>query len=198
MRSLRAIRTRCWRYDASTFSVYVSFIAFILIDAYKIKFRRNRSPQIVAMTALRNEQLIAPASAAESELARASSRLLAACIGGGPTARLRVVDGDGEIEIPVSALRMLVDILANMAEGNAMSLVPIHARLTTQQAADFLGVSRPYLVGLIARGELPHEMVGTHRRVLFRDLMTYREARLKRSKAAFAELAEQAQELGFY
>lgn len=150
------------------------------------------------MSALRHEQLIAPPNAQDSELARTSSRLLAACIGHGPTARLRVVDGEGEIEVPIAALRMLVDILANMAEGNAMSLVPIHARLTTQQAADFLNVSRPYLIGLIERGELPHEMVGTHRRVLFRDLLTYRENSLARSHAALTELAAQGQKLGLY
>lgn len=149
------------------------------------------------MSALRNDQLIAaPITPQETELARTSSRLLAACIGHGPTARLRVIDGSDEIEVPVAALRMLVDILANMAEGNAMSLVPIHAELTTQQAADFLGVSRPYLVGLIERGELAHHKVGTHRRIFFRDLMDYRQQRLARSKAAFAELAAQAQELG--
>lgn len=149
------------------------------------------------MSVVRNEQLITPPSSPqETELARSSSRLLAACIGRGPTARLRVIDGDGDIEVPVSALRMLVDILANMAEGNAMSLVPIHAELTTQQAADFLNVSRPYLVGLIERGELACHKVGTHRRVYFRDLLGYRQQQLTRSKAGFAELAAQAQELG--
>lgn len=102
---------------------------------------------------------------------------------------------DGEIEVPVAALRMRVDILANIAEGNAMSRVPIHARLTTRQAADFLGVSRPNLVGLIERGELPHERVGTHRRVVFRDLMAYREVRLVQGNAALQALAEQAQKL---
>lgn len=151
------------------------------------------------MSAVRLEQLITPpVSEAETELARISSRLLAACIGRGPTARLRVVDGDQTIEVPVAALRMLVDILANMAAGNAMSLVPIHAELTTQQAADFLNVSRPYLVGLLERGELPHHKVGTHRRVYFRDLLAYRETRLKKSKEALGELARLSQELGLY
>ena len=148
------------------------------------------------MTALRNESFPVLPNERDSELARSSSRLLAACIGHGPTARLRVIDGDGEIEVPVSALRMLVDILANMAEGNAISIVPIHAELTTQQAADFLGVSRPHLVGIVERGELPHHKVGTHRRVYFRDLLAYRNQRLEASKAALVSLAEQAQKLG--
>ena len=148
------------------------------------------------MSALRNEQLITPPSTPqESELARTSSRLLAACIGHGPTARLRVIEGNNEIEVPVAALRMLVDILANMAEGNAMSLVPIHAELTTQQAADFLNVSRPYLVGLLEHEALPHHKVGTHRRICFRDLLAYREHRLAQSHAALNAMAEQAQKL---
>ena len=132
----------------------------------------------------------------DAELARTSSRLLAACIGRGDTARLRVIDGQDAIEVPVAALRMLVDILANMAEGNAISLVPIHAELTTQQAADFLGVSRPYLVGVLEQGEIPHHKVGTHRRIFFRDLLAYRKERMGQSKAALDALAEQAQELG--
>lgn len=148
------------------------------------------------MTVLRNTLPPALPDARESALARASSRVLAACIGSGPTARLRVIDGDGEIEVPVAALRMLVDILANMAEGNAVSIVPIHAELTTQQTADFLGVSRPHLVSLLEGGELPYHRVGTHRRVYFRDLIDYRSRRMAQSKAALDALAEQAQKLG--
>lgn len=132
----------------------------------------------------------------DAELARQSSRILAACIGQGSSARLRVIDGDGEMEVPVSALRMLVDILANMAEGNAVSIVPIHAELTTQQAADFLGVSRPYLVGLVDAGEIPHHKVGTHRRIFFRDVLAYRKQRMGQSLAALDALSEQAQKLG--
>lgn len=151
------------------------------------------------MAVPQNEPFITPpATPEESELARASSRLLAACIGHGKTARLRVIDNEGEIEVPVQALRMLVDILDNMAAGNAVSLVPIHAELTTQQTADFLNVSRPYVVGLLERGELAHHKVGTHRRVYFRDLMAYKDAQAADSKAKLAELAVQAQEHGFY
>lgn len=148
------------------------------------------------MTALPNNLPPVLPTPRDAEVARNSSRLLAACIGHGPTARLRVIDADGEIEVPVEALRMLVDILANMAEGNAISIVPIHAELTTQQAADFLGVSRPYLVGVVERGEIPHHKVGTHRRIYFRDLLEYRKQRMGQGRAALDTLAEQAQKLG--
>lgn len=134
----------------------------------------------------------------ESSLALESSRLLAACIGPGAAARLRLHDDHQEIEVPVSALRMLVDILAEMAKGNAVSIVPIHAELTTQEAADFLNVSRPHLVSLLERGALPFRKVGTHRRVLFRDLMAYREQSQAVRQQALDDLNRDAQELGIY
>ncbi len=132
----------------------------------------------------------------ESVLARESSRLLAACIGQGDGAELLVIDRDTRIQVPVKALRLLVGILDQMAQGNAVSVVPIHAELTTQEAADYLNVSRPFLVGLLERGELTYRKVGTHRRVRFQDLLAYEQQQRARQEAAMAELAQQAQELG--
>ena len=131
----------------------------------------------------------------EAKLARESGRLLAAIVGKGKAARLKVVVGKEELNVPVAALRLLVDILAQMAEGNAVTIMPIHAEFTTQQAADFLNVSRPHFVGLLEANEVPFRKVGTHRRVLFKDLLAYREKSLASRRKALDELSKQAQEL---
>lgn len=132
----------------------------------------------------------------EADLARKSSRLLAACIGNGPTARLRVINGNDEIVVPVYALKLLVDILAQMGEGRGVTVLPIKAELTTQQAANLLNVSRPYLISLLERGELNFRKIGKHRRILLEDLLVYQQEMRKKQVAALEELAKQAQELG--
>ncbi len=115
------------------------------------------------------------------------------------TQRIQIFDADNkahQVELPTSALRLLVDVLAELAEGNAVRVVPVHAELTTQEAADLLNVSRPHLVKLLEVGELPFHKTGKHRRVRFADLMLFKSAREQASSDAMRELAEQAQELG--
>jgi excisionase family DNA binding protein len=154
--------------------------------------------------------LLRPPTEAESRLALESSRRLVPTLadlpvpdngtGAAPTAELIVhVPGkpaSDPLEIPASALRLFGVILTEMAQGNAVTLTPIHAELTTKQAADLLNVSRPFLCKLLDNGEIPHRKVGRHRRVKFADLMEYKKRTDDARSQALDELAAQAQELG--
>lgn len=135
----------------------------------------------------------------ESQLATESVRLLARLTPEEKgSLRLRVDSAKGEelIPIPETAVRMLRQILINMARGNIVTLIPMHCELTTQQAADLLNVSRPYVVQLVESGQLPFHKVGTHRRILYSDLMAYKQRTDEASRKALQELAREAQELG--
>lgn len=138
-----------------------------------------------------------PPSRTEVELARASGQRLAPLARSGQPLTLRVRDDGQEetIELPASAVRLLVEILEDMASGHAVTIVPQNAELTTQQAADFLNVSRPFLIQLLEEKKIPFRMVGTHRRVRFEDVLGYKEAIDAERRKVLDELAAEAQEL---
>jgi excisionase family DNA binding protein len=137
---------------------------------------------------------------ADAALARESARRLAPQLAkANGTMQLRVVEPDGSSEtvtIPTVAFRLLVTTLAQMASGNAVRLIPHHAELTTQEAAELLNVSRPNLVRLLDEGCIPFHRVGRHRRVLFKDVMTYKAEHRRARAAALDELGRLDQELG--
>ncbi len=100
------------------------------------------------------------------------------------------------VPIPAAVLKLLQGILVQMAQGNAVTLVPVHAELTTHQAADLLNVSRPFLIVRLEQGEIPFRKVGTHRRIRLSELMAYKQEIDQQRATALDALAAQAQELG--
>ncbi|MDY6785409.1 MAG: helix-turn-helix domain-containing protein [Cyanobacteriota bacterium] len=114
------------------------------------------------------------------------------------THRFKIAEEDGNeqaIVIPADALQFVADILSQMAQGNAIALIPVRAELTIQEAADILNVSRPFVVKLIESGEIPCRKVGKHCRIRFADLMEYKQQSYIKQMQALDELAAQAQEL---
>jgi excisionase family DNA binding protein len=142
---------------------------------------------------------VAP-TAADALVARESARRLAPELArANGTVQLRVGEPSGSTEpviIPTAAFRLLVTILAEMASGHAVRLIPHHAELTTQEAAELLNVSRPYVVRLLDEGRIPSHRVGTHRRVLFKDVITYRDEHRRARGAVLDRLTALDQELG--
>lgn len=136
----------------------------------------------------------------EQGLAKESSRRLARYLN--PKAeqplRVRIQEDSAESEtiaIPAAAFRLMNEVLTQMAQGNSVMLIPVNAELTTQQAADLLNVSRPHLVELLEQKTIPFRKVGTHRRILAHDVMSYKQAIDQKRLETLEELAKQAQEL---
>lgn len=111
---------------------------------------------------------------------------------------LRDPSSNKEFRLPHSVYRALEQVLHEMARGNAVQVLPVKAELSTQQAADLLNVSRPHLVKLLERGELPYHYVGTHRRVVLEDLLVYKEKRDRERLEALDEITRASDDLGLY
>ena len=112
--------------------------------------------------------------------------------------RFRIGKTTEEVVLPRSVVRVLVCLLNEMGQGNAVTLTPLPAELTTQQAADLLNVSRPYLVKLLDEGAIPSRKVGSHRRVQTEDLLAFKRDFLTKRHAALDELQALSQELDLY
>lgn len=114
----------------------------------------------------------------------------------GASVLLTADDKRATLEIPGQALRLLVDILTEIANGNGVTVAPVHTELTTQQAADLLNVSRPYLVKLLDSRRIPHRRVGNRRRILLADVIEYKDRDEAERREITNELTAEAQRLG--
>ena len=135
----------------------------------------------------------------EVAIARESSRALSAFLQTrSESQRIDIFDENGAshpVLVPVSALRLLINILSETGKGCAVCVTPVHAELTTQEAADLLNVSRPFLVQLLERGDIPFHKAGTHRRVRCKDVIAYNSRCEAEGREALDALVEQAQAL---
>lgn len=135
-----------------------------------------------------------PNAMSESEQANAA----AAALPGGRVVVLPSGPDQPPIEVPASVVEVLADVLDHVQRGEHVRVIADDEEITTQQAADLLNVSRPYLVGLVDRGEIPSRKVGARRRLKLADVLLYREVEQARRLRAVADLAAEAQELGLY
>jgi excisionase family DNA binding protein len=112
-------------------------------------------------------------------------------------APLRRVSGEGdELDVPPALVNLLLSVAEELERGNGVSVLPLHRQLTTTEAAQLLNVSRPHVIALLERGELPFEKVGTHRRIRLADVIAYRQAQDQRRREALDDMVRQGEDLG--
>ena len=132
-------------------------------------------------------------SAREQAVANQLRQIIASQSESGQDTPLKVMTDDGqmaEIVLTHDLARLFLDLLRHIASGEAVTLVPVAQKLTTQQAADILNVSRPYLIGLLESGDMPFTLTGRHRRINAEDLFAYKDKRDRKRAEALSELAQ--------
>jgi len=136
-----------------------------------------------------------PPSEHEAVIARTSKQLLARYVREDQPLTVQVMDIDLEerIELPAGAVALLLEILGAMASGQGVILIPEDAELTTVQAADILHMSRPFLIKLLEKGQIPYHRVGKHRRIRMEDVMNYKRAIDQQREAVLDQLVADAQ-----
>ncbi|MCC9311694.1 helix-turn-helix domain-containing protein [Kitasatospora sp. RB6PN24] len=151
------------------------------------------------MTSITEGRKIAPGTVDAETAARALRRIkdyLAHTTRPDEDVRIHTETGGDVLVLPRPTVEMFAAILAALAGGQGVQLLPVNAEVSTQVAAEMLNVSRPYLIGLLERGEIPFRLVGRHRRVRFDDLVAYQREDDRRRNDAADELTRLDQELG--
>ncbi len=153
------------------------------------------------MAALEQDKPLLPPqlSAEEAEMARVAQRCIMAALDHSRAATITLESDDGAqpvVQLPPQALRFIAQLLGALSERKPIVLMPTKQELSTVEAANFLNVSRPFVIKEIEAGRLPHRMVGTHRRVAFDDLQAYATAMRANQKSALQRMADNARELG--
>ena len=136
----------------------------------------------------------------EAEMAKTAQRCIMAALDHSKAHRIALVDRRSKnqapvLELPPKALRFFADLLGAMSQRQPVSLIPQKHELTTQEAAAFLNVSRPFVVKQLEDGKIPYRKVGRHRRVEFEQLVKYQESLRRDTDSALQDLADQAQAL---
>ena len=151
------------------------------------------------------ENLLEPVTnAQEAEMAKVAQRCIMAALDHSRAPKIVLVEEGGDpeiaptIELPPQALRAIADLLGLMAQQQPVMLIPQKHEMTTQEAANFLNVSRPYVIKLIEEGALKCRKVGRHRRIEFQDLVAYQQQMRQGSEDALQRLTDLSQELGLY
>lgn len=111
---------------------------------------------------------------------------------------IKIEESSEKIKIPLNALKLLATILKATSQGQTMSLVPTTKVLTTQEAAEFLGCSRPHFVKLLEKGTIPFTMIGKHRRVSFQDIVGYKNDRKLKQEQLLIDMMKSDEDLGLY
>ena len=139
-------------------------------------------------------------SAEEIALAQLGSQELSAVLeANGEVQNFNVVGKDGEnhqVKLPTSAVKLMIEVLTQLGQGNSVNITPIHAELTTQEAADMLNMSRPSLIKLLDTGDIPHTRTGNRRKVAFMDVVNYKQVLENKRLETLDELSALDQELG--
>jgi excisionase family DNA binding protein len=153
----------------------------------------------IAMLALLDQTEPFAANETEAVIARAAAQQLKALAEARQDVTIVVQSGTQPkvlVPLPARAVELIFRILQSMGDRVPVSVIPHEAELTTQQAADYLNVSRPYLIKLLDAGEMEHRVVGRHRRVRFGVLLEYQKQSMRDRQAAIDEMAAEARELG--